>query len=119
MQSENDAAAIDHIDDETVDRLLASSPIFGRLDVDARDALRKELEPRIARRGDILIRQGDSADGMYLVASGRFQVMLENEDGDEVVVNEIGRGELVGEMALLTDDPRSATITAQRDSHVL
>lgn len=119
MRSENDAAAIERIDDETIDRLLSTSPVFGRLDDEARDALRKEFEPRIARRGEVLIRQGDSADGMYLVASGRLQVKLENEDGDEVVVNELARGELVGEMALLTDEPRSATITAQRDSHVL
>jgi predicted acylesterase/phospholipase RssA len=39
-------------------------------------------------------------------------------DGTETVVNELGRGEIVGEMALLTDSPRSATIVALRDSHV-
>ena len=45
--------------------------------------------------------------------------MIEKEDGKTEVINEIGRGDLVGEMALLTDSPRSATITAVRDSHLL
>ena len=65
------------------------------------------------------MRQGDAADGLYLVGSGRLQVLLTNADGKEVVLNEAGRGELIGEMALLTDKPRSATIVALRDSHVM
>jgi predicted acylesterase/phospholipase RssA/CRP-like cAMP-binding protein len=115
----NETAAFDLIDDETVDRLLRDSPVFGRLDLETRIALRAAFEPRIARRGETVIRQGDAADGLYLVGSGRLQVVLENEDGAQVVVNDVGRGELTGEMALLTDQPRSATITALRDSHLL
>jgi predicted acylesterase/phospholipase RssA/CRP-like cAMP-binding protein len=107
------------VDDETVDRLLQASPVFGGLESQARADLRKELELRISRRGDVLMRQGDAADGLYLVGSGRLQVLLTTADGNEVVLNEVGRGELVGEMALLTDKPRSATIVALRDSHVL
>ena len=107
------------VDDETVDRLLTASPVFGGLDAEARSVIHKELDLRIARRGEVLMRQGDAADGLYLVGSGRLQVLLTTGDGKEVVLNEVGRGELVGEMALLTDKPRSATIVALRDSHVL
>jgi NTE family protein len=109
----------DLVDDATVDRLLQSSPVFSGLDPEARAALRKELDLRISRRGDVLMRQGDDADGLYLVGSGRLQVILTTPDGTDVVLSEAGRGQLVGEMALLTDKPRSATIVALRDSHLL
>ncbi len=105
-------------DDETVDGLLLASPVFCGLAPDARVLLRTELELRIAPRGEQLIRQGDVADGMYLIGSGRFQVVLTKDDGSQVVLAEVGRGELTGEMALLTDSPRSASIVALRDSHV-
>lgn len=109
----------DVVDDETVDRLLRASPVFGGLDSEARAVLLEELELRTSRRGEVLMRQGDTADGLYLIGSGRLQVILTQHDGTDVVLNEAGRGELVGEMALLTDKPRSATIIALRDSHVL
>ena len=65
------------------------------------------------------MRAGDQADGLYLLGSGRVQVLYVNDDGTETAVNELGRGEVIGEMSLLTDRPRSATIIALRDSHLL
>lgn len=110
---------IDLVDDESIDGLLRASAAFGQLDATALVLLRDELDARVVANGEVLMRQGDAADGLYLVGSGRLQVKIEREDGSEEVINEIGRGDLVGEMALLTDSPRSATITALRDSHVL
>src|SRR5262245_47437890 len=109
----------DLVDEEAIDRMLHASPVFGRLEPDARDLLRKELTLRVARRGDVLMRAGDQADGLYLLGSGRVQVLYVNDDGTETAVNELGRGEVIGEMSLLTDRPRSATIIALRDSHLL
>src|ERR1700690_1546451 len=103
---------IDLVDDDSIDGLLRASAAFGQLDSDARDLVRNALEARVLRNGEVLMRQGDSADGLYLVGSGRLQVSIVHEDGSEEVINEVGRGEVVGEMALLTDSPRSATITA-------
>ena len=109
---------LDAIDDDVIDGLLQTSTVFGGLEAAARAMLRAELELRTARRGETLIRQGDAADGMYIVGSGRLQVTVTTEDGTGVTV-EVGRGELTGEMALLTDRPRSATVIALRDSHLL
>jgi len=53
---------------------------------------------------------------MFIVISGRFQVSVKLEGGKEEVLGEIGRGELVGEMAILTGEPRFATVRAIRDS---
>ena len=64
--------------------------------------------------GEILFREGDTADAMYVVVSGRLRATRQ-DDGHEQTIGDISRGETVGEMALLTGDVRSATITALRD----
>jgi NTE family protein len=109
---------VDVIDGESVDELLRASPVFGRLGADALDLVRNALELRVVRGGEVLMRLGDEADGLYLIGSGRLQVLIERPDGSAAAVNEVGRGDVVGEMALLTESPRSATIVALRDSHV-
>ncbi len=106
------------VDAKNVDQLLRGSSVFGLLGDDARAVVAEALELRSVARGEVLMRQGDPADGLYLVASGRLQVILDKDDGSSAVVGEVGRGEVTGEMALLTDRPRSATVTALRDSHL-
>ncbi|MGZ8401208.1 MAG: patatin-like phospholipase family protein [Methyloceanibacter sp.] len=77
-----------------------------------------DLETRLitlaVRRGEILVRQGDEADALYLVASGRFAV-----DVDGRRVAEVGGGAPIGEVAFFADGKRTATVTALRDSIVL
>jgi NTE family protein/lysophospholipid hydrolase len=87
------------------------------------DSVLRELEAEFERvclpSGETLIRQGEPADCMYLLVIGRLRAYVERAEGDEIVVGEVGRGEVVGEMALLIDEPRSATIRAVRDSELL
>ncbi len=64
--------------------------------------------------GEILFREGDAADAMYVVVSGRLRVTRKDE-GETRTVGDISRGETVGEMALLTGDVRSASVHALRD----
>jgi len=64
--------------------------------------------------GQILFREGDEADSMYVVLSGRLRATRQ-EEGQERLVGEITRGETVGEMALLTGGQRSASVQAMRD----
>jgi predicted acylesterase/phospholipase RssA/CRP-like cAMP-binding protein len=61
--------------------------------------------------GEILFRRGDPGDAAYVVISGRLRIL----DGARAV-NEVGAGETLGEMALLSGEPRSATVLAVRDS---
>ena len=67
----------------------------------------------------MLIREGDPADCMYLVAAGRLRVVTTDATGEEIPLAEIGRGDLVGEMALITNRPRTATVYVLRDTHLL
>ena len=65
-------------------------------------------------RGEVLMRQGDAADALYLVASGRFAV---NVDGRRIA--EVGSGSPIGEIGFFADGIRTTTVTALRDSIVL
>lgn len=67
-------------------------------------------------RGEVLMRQGEPADALYIVVSGRFEVRV---DGRDQPVAEIGPGSPVGEIAFLAGGARTATVVAVRDSLVL
>jgi len=90
--------------------------VFGALD----DALVGELEARVdwvtLRRGDVLVTEGDTADALFVLVTGRLRITRRRRDGSEDVVGEVGPGESVGEMAFFTGEPRSATVRARRDS---
>jgi len=66
--------------------------------------------------GAQLFAQGDAPDAVYFVLSGRLQATRVDHSGANVVVGDIGRGELVGEMAPLQQTARTATVNALRDS---
>jgi NTE family protein/lysophospholipid hydrolase len=100
--------------------LAAAFPeLFQGLSEAAVSDLEAEFQRVHVTAGETLIRQGERADCMYLVVSGRLRAYVERSDGPDAAVGEIARGEIVGEMGLLIDEPRSATIRALRDSEVL
>ncbi|MEZ5818721.1 MAG: patatin-like phospholipase family protein [Hyphomicrobiaceae bacterium] len=90
--------------------------IFADLTDEERAALEAELEPLQLSRGDVLVRQGEEADDLYIVVSGRFDVRVA---GHEAAVAEIGPGSPIGEIAFLAGGQRTATVTAVRDSLVV
>jgi NTE family protein len=75
-------------------------------------------QPVFVRAREWLFRQGDPGDSLYVVLKGRLEVVL--EQGPELkVIRILGRGSSVGELALLTESPRSASVRARRDSELL
>jgi len=97
-------------------REIPDVDLFSGLSETERRALGARVALRTLRRGDVLMRQGEEADALYVVVSGRFAVTL-GERRDPV--SEIGPGQPVGEIAFLTGGTRTATVTAMRDSLVL
>lgn len=87
---------------------------LGGLNEEARAHLGSSARWTQLRAGEVLFREGDEADSMYVVVSGRLRATRE-EEGKLRVIGEIARGETVGEMALLTGGKRSATVQAMRD----
>jgi len=98
---------------------LASVPVFGSLDDAARLELAGQLEPVHVPAGEVVLRQGDPAAGLFLLVSGRLQVSVAAAGGAERVLYDLARGAIVGEIALLADRPRTATVRAVRDSDLL
>lgn len=101
-----------------LDELVRANRVLGALPADARALVCDSLEPFVVRAGETLIRAGDAADCLYLVVAGRLRV-IGRADGEEIVLAEIGRGDVVGEMALIIDRPRTADVVAIRDTQLL
>jgi protein lysine acetyltransferase len=93
---------------------LAALNVFA--DIPAQDlaALAANLEPLHAVAGEVLMRQGDKATSFSIVASGRVEIRHTGPDG-QIVVTELPPGTIVGEIALLRNEPRTATVIAKDD----
>ena len=76
------------------------------------------FEPVTLARGAPLFRIGDKADGWYVVITGRLRVSLIDDDGNDKVIVELGAGEALGDLALLTGAAREVTAVAARDTTV-
>ena len=102
--------------------VLNTAQFFKTMDDGLRQAIEEELALVSLRSREMLFRQGDPSDSMYMVVSGRLQVVLENGLNDiaqdEQVLSELGQGDSLGEISLLTGKPRTATVYAVRDTEV-
>jgi len=94
---------------------LARSPAFRELNIADQQRLAVAFEPVHLPGGTTLMVEGDEADSMYLVQSGRLRVLV-RRDGVDLPVGEIGPGEVVGEMSMISDRKRSATVVTIRDT---
>ncbi len=99
--------------------LLRRVDIVAGLDRVALARLASHIEPQIATAGGAVCEQGDVADALFIIARGRFAVFTHDEQGGEQRINTLGPGDYFGEMALLTDEPRSATVRAETDGELL
>src|SRR5579864_7531551 len=108
---------MDHVDLSDYDELVAF-PIFGNLPAHFRRKLLERLKVMRVPAGTVVMREGDHADGAYLVRGGRLRVTQARDDGD-ATIGEIGPGQIVGELALILARPRTATVTAIRDSELM
>ncbi|MFO8042864.1 MAG: cyclic nucleotide-binding domain-containing protein, partial [Alkalispirochaeta sp.] len=92
---------------------LQEVPLFSNLPADTVEYLVERLRPFEVAAGAHLMEQGEEGDALYLLSSGRLEAVDEERD---LRLGEITPGEIVGEAALLTDDPRSATVRAVTDA---
>jgi CRP-like cAMP-binding protein len=95
---------------------LARLPLFSELTPSERDQLFDHLAVERYAPGDLVFRQGDGGTSFYQVVQGRFDVLRRGDDeAAEALghqVNELGPGDYFGEIALLTDEPRNASVRA-------
>jgi len=101
-----------------LDLILATSPLFSGLD----SKIRKELISRFKlvkfKKGDLIIREGEYSDSMYLIKSGEVEVFIE-KDGEKRLLATLSEGEFFGEIAVLTGQKRTANVIAKTDVELL
>jgi CRP/FNR family cyclic AMP-dependent transcriptional regulator len=92
--------------------MLRSVPLFASFSEEPLRTLATVVTRRSATRGSIIMAAGDPTESLYIVLSGRLKVMMSDADGKEVILTILGPGEFFGEMGLIDDSPRSASVVA-------
>jgi CRP-like cAMP-binding protein len=96
---------------------LARTPLFADLSQDALESLVQQLTLVTLAAGEELFREGDAGDALYVIVEG--EVAVQAEGPPRVEMARLGAGAFMGEVALMTDQPRSATVTAVTDAELL
>lgn len=91
---------------------LRSMPIFESLSVERLVPIARVAIGRKVARGATVLRAGDRTDFVYFILAGSLRVLVSDEEGREVILSHLGPGEFFGEMGVLDDNPRSATVEA-------
>jgi CRP/FNR family cyclic AMP-dependent transcriptional regulator len=94
-------------------KLISGMPLFAGIDKAELDGFLRIFQPVSFVAGAPLVRQGQPADGAFIIEAGDADVITALPGGGEAAVAKLGPGSVLGEMALLESGTRSATVTAR------
>jgi CRP-like cAMP-binding protein len=97
---------------------LERVPLFEQLNAPELVALYRKFKPESAASGETVIKQGDNGDKFYLIEDGEVSVSHDDR-GAEIELARLGRGSFFGEIALLKNIPRTASVTAREQTRML
>ncbi len=97
---------------DALQSLLGRTACFACLDENSRHLIAGAMAPLVCEDGQVICREGDQGDCLYVVESGRISVQKAGEDGSPVSIATLGPAEVVGEMSLFDQSPRSASVQA-------
>ena len=109
---------LDPVPAQTAADFLLNVPVFAGLSAEMRERVASLAGTVTLAPGEWLFREGEPADAVYVVLLGRIEVLQGDADGP-VPINTLTRGAVLGELALLSDSTRSASVRALRDSELL
>jgi CRP/FNR family cyclic AMP-dependent transcriptional regulator len=92
--------------------LLKTVPLFASFGDEQLRLITPVVTRRSVPRSSMIMAAGDPTDSLYIVISGRLKVMMSDAEGKEVILSILGPGEFFGEMGLIDDAPRSASVVA-------
>jgi CRP/FNR family transcriptional regulator, cyclic AMP receptor protein len=99
--------------------LLRSVPIFSELSDADIASLARLTSRRTCPKDTVVFFENEEGDSFFMIVDGRIKVTILGDDGREVILSVLGRGDFFGEMALLDNEPRSATAIAVEDTELL
>ena len=99
--------------------MLENIELFSGLTEQDLALLERHAVSRTYPKGSIVIREREEAASLYVIVSGGVKVFMDNEEGKEIILNTLGPGEHFGELALLDDQPRSASVMTTQQSRFL
>jgi CRP-like cAMP-binding protein len=99
--------------------LLRTMDIFEALSSEELETIAQLLRERRLAEAEVLCRQGDPGDALFIVTGGRIRLSTTDPSGNEKVLTFFTDGQFFGEMSLLTGAPRSASASAETDSQLL
>src|SRR3970040_135193 len=92
--------------------VLKAVPLFSSFPEDQLRMLTAVVARKSVSRSPAVMAEGDPTDSLYIVLSGRLKVMMSDAEGKEVILTILGPGEFFGEMGMIDDEPRSASVVA-------
>jgi len=95
---------------------LRNIALFSGLSETEMAAISSQAVTRSFPKNTLVICEGDTSDSLYVVLSGKVKVFLSDEEGKEVTLNLQGAGEYFGELAILDEAPRSASVVTVEDT---
>lgn len=98
---------------------LSGVPLFSKLSDESLSLLAKGCKFKIIQKGDVLFLQSDPSESAYVVCSGKISIILNSPDGREMVINEMRKGDIFGELGILTNKSRSTSAIARSESELL
>jgi CRP-like cAMP-binding protein len=104
--------------EQTTD-FLTRVPLFHGLNRRQLQKLAKRFVPREYKAGQVIVTQGKGGEGMFIIVAGRAEAIRERVDGTKVVVNTFGPTDFFGELALLDEGARTASVVATEDTECL
>jgi uncharacterized membrane protein len=96
--------------------LLSHIPLFALLDAQGLQVLAENLDYKRYLAGQTIFSAGDTGSTMYIVSTGEVELWLRDEDGERVTLQRVQPGQMFGELALLDDEPRSASAIATQNA---
>ncbi|MFC1567968.1 cyclic nucleotide-binding domain-containing protein [Pseudomonadota bacterium] len=102
-------------------RILAITPVFEGVPTDARLALSEKFQLKSFAGGEKVVEEGEAGNTFYLIRSGHVAVSTRGmgAQGESIALGRMGEGAFFGEVSLLTDKPRTATVTADGDVELM
>jgi signal transduction histidine kinase len=104
---------------EEIRRMISETPFFSNVPDEVLQRFSENAQYRVFPANNIIFRQGDPSDSLYIIHSGRVRIFRRSKDMTETELVVLGSGDIFGEMAMLADEPRAGYVEATEETHTI